>query len=118
MRLIRLLLVLIALPITSSAQVPPAPIPGGSIGDWFASLRSPQGVKCCDVSDCRRVSVRLTTTGYQALIETGWVNVPDHVIVRRGDNPIGEAVLCYELFNQGTPVERLSIYCFFPGMEG
>src|SRR5215212_9154635 len=45
---------------------------------WFESLKQPgTGVSCCSISDCRPVQYRLASDGYEALIDSGWVRVPE-----------------------------------------
>lgn len=89
---------------------PPANIDRRFAG-WFQSLYSPSGEHCCTLADCRRVSYRLTSEGYAVRWGDQWVKVPDEVVVRRDDNPMGEAVVCIRNTD-------LHVYCFFPAVEG
>src|ERR1043165_8309371 len=78
---------------------------------WFESLKQPRtGVSCCSISDCRPVQYRLTNGGYEALIDSGWVHVPQDKILHHQANPLGRAVLCR------SPASG-TIYCFVPGPE-
>jgi len=91
---------------------PPAPTDGVEIdpamSEFFRSLQSPiYGFSCCDVSDCRRLPSRQVGGGYQVMIDQGWVDVPDAVIIRGRENPVGEAATCY--------LPRYGIMCFLPG---
>ena len=61
---------------------------------WFKSLSAPDGTPCCAIADCRRSAFRLTDRGYETLIDDTWVVVPWDRVLRRVDNPIGEAVVC------------------------
>lgn len=79
-----------------------------AMSEFFRSLRSPTyGFSCCDVSDCRRLPSRQVGGTYQVMIDGGWVDVPDAVIIRGRENPVGEAVTCY--------LPRYGIMCFLPG---
>ena len=78
---------------------------------WFESLRQPgTGVSCCSISDCRPVQYRLSNSGYEALIDSGWVRIPKDKILHHQTNPLGRAVLCR------SPASG-TIYCFVPGPE-
>ena len=88
----------------------------GRYSEWFRSLKQPgTGTSCCDLSDCRGVSIRSGAKGYEALLtpkdypvaESHWVEVPDDKILRGKDNPIGRAVLCW------TPSS--GVLCFVQG---
>lgn len=83
--------------------------PGGSMSDWFRSLRTPEGQSCCDESDCARTQSRLGPSGYQAQTPAGeWVDVPNDRILRR-DNPTGVPVMCW--------LPHRGVICFVPGVE-
>jgi len=78
---------------------------------WFESLKQPgTGVSCCSISDCRPVQYRLAPDGYEALVGSMWVHVPDDRVLRRQQNPLGRAVLCR------SPASG-TIFCFVPGPE-
>jgi hypothetical protein len=78
------------------------------LSEFFRSLRSPTyGFSCCDVSDCRRLPSRQVGSTYQVLISGSWVEVPNDVIIRGRENPVGEAVTCY--------LPHFGIVCFLPG---
>ena len=50
---------------------------------WFESLKQPgTGVSCCSISDCRPVQYRLAPEGYEALVGSLWVHVPDDRVLR------------------------------------
>jgi len=83
------------------------------VSSWFESLRVPAGPKagggCCSWADCRAVQFKGHGTTYQAFIKKGtrrdrdafsdgddqWHTVPEESILRRSDNPVGEAVACW-----------------------
>lgn len=65
-----------------------------SLAPWFKSLSASDGTPCCSIADCRRTVSRLTAEGYLALIDDAWVVVPWDRVLRRVDNPTGEAVVC------------------------
>lgn len=64
------------------------------LATWFRSLKAPNGTACCTVADCRRATDRLTKKGYEVLIGGQWIAVPWERVLRRTDNPTGEAVVC------------------------
>src|SRR5271169_5742167 len=47
-----------------------------SLAPWFNSLSAPDGTACCALADCRRTMSRLTSDGYEVLIDDTWVTVP------------------------------------------
>ena len=65
------------------------------LATWFRGLRAPNGTACCSIADCRRANFRQTAHGYEAMIDHRWVAVPWEQVLRRTDNPTGEAVVCY-----------------------
>jgi hypothetical protein len=78
---------------------------------WFESLKQPgSGVSCCSIADCRPVDYKLDADGYEALIETRWVRVPDDKILHGKPNPTGHGVLCR------SPISG-TILCFVPASE-
>ncbi len=64
------------------------------LATWFRSLKAPNGTACCTVADCRRATGRVTKKGYEVLIAGQWIAVPWERVLRRTDNPTGEAVVC------------------------
>jgi hypothetical protein len=78
-----------------------------ALATWFRSLKAPNGTSCCDVADCRRASSRMTPAGYEVMIDGQWIPVPWERVLRRTDNPTGEAVVCSPPTEVGT-----FIFCF------
>ena len=104
-----LALVIACTPHNAKAEPPDGADP--ALRPWFESLKQPgTGVSCCSISDCRPVQYRLVPEGYEALVGSIWVHVPDDKILRHQQNPLGRAVLC-----QSPASGR--IYCFVPGPE-
>jgi hypothetical protein len=86
---------------------PPAN-PDPTLSPWFESLEDPETtLSCCDETDCRPVDDRIGAAGYEVLLRGAWVPVPDAKIIRRTDNPVGRAVLCWS--------PNFGIMCFVPG---
>ena len=82
-----------------------------SMHGWFESLKQPgSGVSCCSIADCRPVDYKLNGEGYEALIETRWMRIPDDKILHGKPNPTGRAVLCR------SPISG-TILCFVPASE-
>jgi hypothetical protein len=79
--------------IAVSAAAPPQNADPG-LATWFRGLKAPNGTACCTVADCRRAMHRMTTKGYEVMIDGKWVAVPWERVLRRTDNPTGEAVVC------------------------
>jgi hypothetical protein len=93
----------------AAAQPPDGADP--SLRPWFESLKQPgTGVSCCSIADCRPVQYRLAPDGYEALIDMGWVHVPEDRVLHNKQNPLGRAVLCR------SPASG-AIFCFVPGPE-
>ena len=95
---------LLALLIGTAHAEPPAGS-DGSLAPWFHSLTVPgSGYGCCSMADCRPVEYRMTDDHFEAYIDRksfgedapdAWVRVPDEAILRRHDNPTGQAIACY-----------------------
>jgi hypothetical protein len=99
-----------ALPPRITVAEPPADA-DPALRPWFESLKQPgTGVSCCSISDCRPVQYRLANDGYEALIDSGWIHVPEDRVLRHQPNPLGRAVLCR------SPASG-TIFCFVPGPE-
>jgi hypothetical protein len=80
--------------ISVSAAAPP----GNSdpaLATWFRSLKAPNGTACCDAADCRRATDRMTAHGFEVMIDHKWVVVPWERVLRRTDNPTGDAIVCH-----------------------
>jgi hypothetical protein len=65
-----------------------------SLASWFSGLSASDGTPCCAIADCRRTTSRQTADGYEVLIDDTWVAVPWDRVLRRTDNPTGQAVVC------------------------
>ena len=105
-------LAVLAAALSASAQPPVGADPNSELGKWFKSLKSNNGLPCCDVSDCRRVQARLTDGYYEALIDEHWARVPDDKI-RHIENPTGQYVACYAYYD-GTRDPPPHFFCFVP----
>ena len=65
-----------------------------ALATWFRSLRAPNGTACCSVADCRQATHRVTKSGYEVLVGGKWIEVPWERVLRRTDNPTGDAIVC------------------------
>lgn len=92
---------------------PPAEIETDtSVGAWYQSLKvpgsvtpgNPNGISCCDLSDCGPVESRIEGDHYQILMDKNWVDVPPEKVLIK-DNPTGHAVAC---------LVAGMIWCFVP----
>jgi hypothetical protein len=79
--------------LTAAIAAPPEDA-DSSLASWFRGLSASDGTPCCAIADCRRTTSRLTADGYEALIDDTWVAVPWDRVLRRTDNPTGQAVVC------------------------
>lgn len=86
---------------------------------WFKSIRAPNGVPCCDISDGHPTDMRRQVDGIYIpdpihLQEPRqWIKVPDEAIVKGATNPIGVATVWY--VPQGS--DTIYIRCFAPEAE-
>lgn len=81
--------------------------------DWYGGLRSPSGLECCDLRDCRRVAYRLNARDGREEIEANgrwWPVEQDKVLAL--STPDGEAHACWRN-PRGKPEFRCII---LPGM--
>lgn len=91
-----------------------------AVREWFKSVRSPQGVPCCDIADGHRTTweKRVGDDRYWVPIEGRWTSVPVEAVVQNAGNPTGEAIVWYTTLpiDQRAPEEReYYIRCFVPG---
>jgi hypothetical protein len=88
---------------------------------WFKSVRSPQGVPCCDVADGHRTDYELRSTGYWVPIpespsgNDNWMEVPPDAVVQNAGNPVGEAIVWYARRTNTGGHATFHIRCFVPG---
>ncbi|MDE2227779.1 MAG: hypothetical protein KGL11_01905 [Alphaproteobacteria bacterium] len=71
----------------STAQANPPPGADLRYHDWFAQLKSKDGISCCDTADCRYVAERIVGDRYEVrfheadpVFPSGWVAVPDDAV--------------------------------------
>lgn len=66
---------------------------------WFKSVKSPNGVPCCDRADGHRTTWRATAAGtYEVPIDGAWIPVPPEAVILGAHNPTGESVVWYTKF--------------------
>ena len=91
-----------------------------NIRSWFKSVRSPNGVPCCDIADGHSTTwdKHPGDDRYWVPINGEWIPVPPEAVVYNAGNPTGEAVVWYV----PLPVDMRSpdhreyyIRCFVPG---
>lgn len=83
--------------VTAFAEPPAGMHPSPQMHQWFESLRSPAGMSCCGVADCRFLDVKRDSksdSGFDVRIGDEWVRVPQRVVNLRTDNPTGRFVTC------------------------
>lgn len=83
------------------------------IRQWFKSVRSPNGVPCCDIADGHRTDYDIRADGYYVPVPwlpagENWIKVPPQAVIHDAGNPVGEAVVWYV-------EESQYIRCFVPG---
>lgn len=87
------------------------------VRSWFKSVRAPNGVPCCDISDGHRTQWDIRTGGYwvpNPRDEAGeWLQVPPEAVVHNAGNPTGDAVVWWIPY-AGMP-GGVYIRCFVPG---
>ncbi len=90
-----------------------------NIRSWFKSVRSPNGVPCCDIADGHRTTWdrRPGDPRYWVPIEGEWMPVPPEAVVYNAGNPTGEAVVWYVRNDATSPhgTKGYFIRCFVPG---
>lgn len=87
-----------------------------NIKSWFKSVRSPNGVPCCDISDGHRTQWEIRNGGYWIpgpLKEQEWIPVPPEAVVHNAGNPTGDAVVWWVPY--ATLPGGVYIRCFVPG---
>lgn len=86
------------------ARAEPPPGADGSLAPWFQSLTQPgTGFGCCSIADCRPVRTRYSAGHIDAFIGSdafrdapdAWVQVPEAIMIRGRENPLGQPVACW-----------------------
>lgn len=85
---------------------------------WFKSIKAPNGVPCCDISDGHPTEMERRADGIyipDPLHAGGpWLKVPEDRIVKGAANPVGVATVWYVTYpNTGETFIR----CFVPEAE-
>ena len=80
------------------------------IRDWFKSVKSRNGVACCDISDGHRTEYDMRESQYWVPIDGAWMPVPPDAVIHNAGNPVGDAVVWYAQYQN-----RTFIRCFVPG---
>lgn len=103
---------------------------GGQWGDvdpstaaWFKSVRSKQGIPCCDMADGHRTQAeKRADNKWWAFVEPAgeagvWLEVPDDAVIYDAGNPYGEAVIWYRDFGASyrSGPDRFYVRCLVPG---
>lgn len=86
----------------------------GPVRDWFKSVRSPNGVPCCDISDGHPTQYDIRPDGYwipDPMDTSRWIPVPSDIVIHGVGNPVGEAIIWWVMLGNGTAHLR----CFVPG---
>lgn len=97
------------------------PLLGGDFGQysdvpanvraWFKSIRSPNGMPCCDIADGHRTTWRgRADGGYEVQIDGQWFKVPPEAVIPNAGNPTGDSIVWYSSYGG-----RVYIRCFVPG---
>jgi len=82
------------------------------IRDWFKSVRSKNGIPCCDIADGHRTDYdQKPDNHYWVPIAGEWRQVPTEAVVENAGNPTGEAIVWYVKQGENT----YHIRCFVPG---
>lgn len=83
---------------------------------WFKSVKSPNGVPCCDIADGHKTAFKVDAEGnYYVPInfenkDDPWVPVPPTSVVYDAGNPYEEAIVWYVMQGPG----QYYIRCFVP----
>ena len=93
MRSVVILATIYMISLTDALAAPPEDA-DPSLAPWFKSLSAPDGTGCCAIADCRRTMSRVSTDGYEVLIDNAWVTVPWDRVLPETYNPTGQAVVC------------------------
>jgi hypothetical protein len=88
------------------------------VRSWFKSLRSPAGVNCCDVADGHRTDWEIRAAGYfipnPADPAGEWIPVPPEAVVHNAGNPVGEAIVWWNVIAIDEDQAGIFIRCFVP----
>jgi hypothetical protein len=88
--------------------------------NWFKSVRSKQGVPCCDISDGHPTVMERRKDGIyipDPLHTDGpWLPVPKEAMTIPPNNPVGVATVWYVVFTNQYDRE-IHIRCFVPESE-
>lgn len=89
--------------------------------NWFRSVRSKQGVPCCDISDGHPTEMQRREDGIYIPdpmhVGGPWLLVPKEAMTTPPNNPVGVAVVWYTI--QIKQDDRyIYVRCFIPEAEG
>ena len=107
------------------------------LDQWYGSLERPNQysgvsrVSCCNQTDCHTTESELRhgswwarlgrppSDGEREWVLLDWVEVPTDAILKKHDNPTGEAVICHSLAwkRANFSPKDVTIYCFVPSMQ-
>lgn len=80
---------------------------------WFKSVKSKNGIPCCDISDGHRTDFTMHGSVYRVPINGEWMDVPAAAVVEDSGNPTGDAVVWYTEYHG-----QVYIRCFVAGAQG
>jgi hypothetical protein len=92
---------------------------------WFKSVRSKQGMPCCDMADGHPTTMDHREDGYyipnpRDPDHQPWLKVPDLALTEPRNNPIGIATVWYVVYESQPLDDPSGVYirCFVPDSEG
>jgi hypothetical protein len=77
---------------------------------WFKSVKSRNGIPCCDIADGHRTDYDMRESRYWVPINGEWMMVPTEAVVDDSGNPTGDAVVWYTEYSGSVYIR-----CFVPG---
>ena len=90
--------------------------------EWFKSVKSKNGVPCCDIADGHKTAFKVDSDGHFFVPlnvdnpDNPWIQVPPDAVVYDAGNPYEEAVVWYHDYGAQyeEPAQRYYIRCFVP----
>jgi hypothetical protein len=84
-------------------------------GDWFNSLKQPNGQSCCNLQDCEPTDAEQRGGQWWAVVRGRWKAVPPEKVLTHPLSIDGEAYICASA--NGDP-KFATIYCFIKPIPG
>lgn len=68
---------------------------------WYQTLKTPEGLSCCNDQDCRPTQTRVRDGVHEILVDGVWVPVPMDRVLKQSAPDMGDHVCALPGYSQG-----------------